>query len=90
MCAEDKAVYEIRVRGILDDRWSEWFDGMTVSSDASGETTLSGPVPDQAALHGLIARVRDLGMPLLSVRKRDTDRPVYEPAADRRDTDTKE
>lgn len=91
MCAEDAAVYEIRVGGILDDRWSECFDGMTLSSDdASGETTLSGSVPDQAALHGLIARVRDLGMPLLSVRQRDTDRPVHQPAPDRRDTDTKE
>ncbi len=71
MCAEDAEVYEIRVKGVLDTRWSEWFDGMTVSSDdVSGETTLSGPVADQAALHGLLAKVRDLGLPLLSVYRR--------------------
>ena len=66
-------IYEIRVKGVLDGRWSEWFDGMTVSA-SNDETTLSGPVADQAALHGLLARVRDLGVPLLSVRRRDTSR----------------
>ena len=76
MCISDAAVYEIRIKGVLDDRWSEWFDGMTLSSDdASGQTTLSGPVADQAALHGLLAKVRDLGMPLLSVRRQDPQRP---------------
>ena len=85
------AIYEIRLRGVLDERWSELFEGMTVSGDdASGETTLSGPVADQAALHGLLARVRDLGLPLLSVRQRETDRAVHKPAAERHDNDTKE
>jgi hypothetical protein len=74
MRAEDAAIYEIRVKGVLDSRWSEWFDGMTlISDDASGEMTLSGPVADQAALHGLLAKVRDLGLPLLSVCRRDPE-----------------
>ncbi len=71
MCVNDAAIYEIRVKGVLDGRWSEWFDGMTVSSDASGETTLTGPVADQAALHGLLTKVRDLGIPLVSVRRQE-------------------
>ncbi len=76
MSDECGAVYEIRVKGVLDGRWSEWFDGMTISSRANGETTLSGPVADQAALHGLLARVRDLGVSLVSVRRRDADFPA--------------
>lgn len=67
---EGNEVYEIRVQGVLDSRWSEWFDGMIIRTSEKGETTLSGPVADQAALHGLIAKVRDLGLPLLSVRRR--------------------
>jgi hypothetical protein len=61
--------YEIRVRGVLDRHWSGWFDGLQVSSDAPGQTLIAGPVVDQAALHGLLAKVRDLGLPLLSVRQ---------------------
>lgn len=91
MGVKDAAVYEIRVKGVLDDRWSGWFDGMAVSSDdASGETTLSGPVADQAALHGLLVRVRDLGLPLLSVRQRYTHRSVHQPGARRPGADRKE
>jgi hypothetical protein len=63
------ARYEIRVRGVLDRHWSGWFDGLQVSSDAPGQTVIAGPVADQAALHGLLAKVRDLGLPLLSVRQ---------------------
>jgi hypothetical protein len=66
-------LYEIRVRGVLDGRWSAWFDGLEVSSDQAGQTRISGPVADQAALHGLLAKVRDLGLPLLSVRRIDPD-----------------
>jgi hypothetical protein len=65
---ESPTYYEIRVAGELDARWSAWFDGLEVTSDESGETTLAGPVVDQAALHGLLAKVRDLGLKLLSVR----------------------
>jgi hypothetical protein len=61
------ARYEIRVKGSLEPRWSEWFDGFRLVQHADGETTLSGQVADQPALHGLLAKVRDLGLPLLSV-----------------------
>ena len=61
--------YELTVDGILDKRWSDWFDGMQLTSDADGQTTIAGPVADQAALHGLLAKVRDLGLPLVSVRR---------------------
>jgi hypothetical protein len=67
--ADRPADYEVRVRGVLDGRWSGWFDGLEVSSDVPGQTLIAGPVADQAALHGLLARVRDLGLPLLSVRR---------------------
>jgi hypothetical protein len=73
MRADDAQIYEIRVRGALDEHWSEWFDGMSLSSDdTSGETTLSGSIADQAALHGLLSKVRDLGLPLLAVRRLDS------------------
>jgi hypothetical protein len=65
--------YEIRVKGVLDSRWSAWFDGLRVAGDDRGETVLVGPVTDQAALHGLLAKVRDLGLPLRSVRQLDPD-----------------
>lgn len=65
--------YEVRVLGGLDARWSAWFADLEVASDAAGETTLSGPLPDQAALHGVLARVRDLGLPLIAVRRLDPD-----------------
>ena len=64
---EQAAIYEITVEGHLDDAWSDWFEGLTVTSEEDGTTLLSGPVTDQAALHGLLRRVRDLGTPLLSV-----------------------
>jgi hypothetical protein len=63
--------YEIRVKGVLDGGWSAWFDGLQVTSDDCGQTTIAGPVPDQAALHGLLAKVRDLGLELLAVRRTD-------------------
>lgn len=61
--------YEIRLRGHLDDRWAEWFDGLTITLEDDGDTLLSGPVIDQAALHGLLKKVRDSGMPLVSVNR---------------------
>ena len=67
------ARYEVRVDGVLDGRWSAWFDGLQVSSDDRGQTTIAGPVPDQAALHGLLDKVRDLGLELLEVRRTDPD-----------------
>ena len=59
--------YEIRIHGRLDARWTAHFDGMSMQDEPDGTTVLRGPVTDQAALHGLISRVRDLGLPLLSV-----------------------
>ena len=65
--------YEIRVRGVLDSGWSAWFEGLRVTSDQHGQTTIAGPVVDQAALHGLFVKVRDLGLELLEVRRTDPD-----------------
>jgi hypothetical protein len=61
--------YEIRLKGHLDDRWSEWFEGLTITLDENGNTLLSGPVADQAALHGLLKKVRDLGIQMVSVNQ---------------------
>ena len=59
--------YEIRVRAHLEARWAAWFDGLTITQQRDGTTILHGPVVDQAALHGLLRKVRDLGLPLVSV-----------------------
>ena len=65
--------YEIRVKGVLDSGWSAWFVGLQVTSDQHGQTTITGPVADQTALHGLLAKVRDLGLELLEVRRPNPD-----------------
>jgi hypothetical protein len=62
-------LYEIRIKGHLGPEWSAWFDGLTITNEPNGEAALAGPVVDQAALHGLLAKVRDLGLPLLSVHR---------------------
>ncbi len=69
--------YEIRLLGHLETRWAAWFDGMTLSHERDGSTVLSGPVADQAALHGLLQKVRDIGIPLVSVTYRGPE--PYEP-----------
>jgi hypothetical protein len=65
--------YQIRVNGVLDSSWSAWFDGLQITSDDRGETAIAGPIVDQAALHGLLAKIRDLGLELLEVRRTDPD-----------------
>lgn len=64
---ERPVVYQIRIQGELDSQWTDWFGGMTITLDANGDALLTGPVVDQAALHGLLKKIRDLGMPLVSV-----------------------
>jgi hypothetical protein len=64
---DEARTYEIRLKGHLDDKWADWFDGLTITRADNGETLLRGLVVDQAALHGLLRQVRDLGLPLLSV-----------------------
>ena len=67
--ASQPPVYQIRVKGRLGRRWTDWFAGLTITPADNGDTLLTGPVVDQAALHGLLRRVRDLGLPLLSVMR---------------------
>ena len=62
-------VYQIRIKGHLSHEWTDWFEGLTITLEDSGETLLTGSIADQAALHGLLRKVRDLGMPLLSVTR---------------------
>ncbi len=66
--------YEIRIRGHLDERWSDWFGGMAITLDDDGDTLLTGPVVDQAALYGLLRKVRDAGMSLYSVNPVEPDK----------------
>ncbi len=63
-------VYEIRVEGHLTDRWSDWFEGLAIHNDPRGETTLGGPIADQAALFGLLAKIQALNLTLISVKRR--------------------
>ena len=65
--------YQIKIKGHLDDHWSDWFDNMTITNAANGEAILYGPLPDQAALHGVLIKIRDLGLPLLAVATIATD-----------------
>jgi len=66
------AVYQIRVKGNLENKWSEWFDGFSITPQTNAETVLIGVVADQAALHGLLAKVRDLGLPLLEIKRMES------------------
>jgi hypothetical protein len=70
--AGESRAYQIRIKGHLGSQWMEWFDGLTITLEENGDTLLTGPVTDQAALHGILKKVRDLGMPLLSVNSVDS------------------
>lgn len=75
-------IYQIRIKGHLGPEWTDWFDGLTITPEEDGNTFLSGPVVDQAALHGLLKKVRDLGMPLISVTSIEPDQDdAAQPAA---------
>jgi hypothetical protein len=65
--SDQPVVYQIRLKGYLGSQWTDWFEGLTITLEENGDTLLTGPVVDQAALHGLLKKVRDLGMPLVSV-----------------------
>jgi hypothetical protein len=65
--SNESGLYQIRLKGHLDKRWTDWFEGLTITLEDNGDTLLTGLVIDQAALHGLLKKVRDLGMPLVSV-----------------------
>jgi hypothetical protein len=66
-------VYTLKIKGHLGQQWLNWFDGLTVTLEEDGNTLLSGPVVDQSALHGILKKIRDLGMPLLSVNSTDAN-----------------
>jgi hypothetical protein len=73
-------VYQVRLKGHLGHQWTDWFDGLTITLEDQGETLLTGPVADQAALHGLLRKVRDVGLPLVSVicvRSSPADHPAH-------------
>jgi hypothetical protein len=70
-------VYQIRIKGHLGHQWTDWFGGLTITLEENGDTLLTGPVVDQAALHGLLRKVRDLGMPLISVIQTDKGEQMY-------------
>jgi len=84
--SREAGCYEIRLTGHLDARWTAWFDGLTIRQESDGTTVIRGQVPDQAALHGLLQRVRDLGLPLISVTQVDID-PAEIPGDEPRTTD---
>jgi hypothetical protein len=71
-------IHEIRVQGRLDDRWADWLEGLALTRENDGTTTLTGPLADQAALHGVLNTIRDLNLPIVSVRRvyPDAERPI--------------
>ena len=72
---QDGGRYEIRLKGHLETRWAAWFDGLSLTHESDGTTAIHGVIVDQAALHGVLQKVRDLGLPLVSVTQVDPDQP---------------
>ena len=70
---QQEEIYQIRVKGHLAEHWAEWFDGLSLRNEANGEATLHGPVADQAALHALLVKIRDLHLPVLAVNRVDME-----------------
>jgi hypothetical protein len=70
---DEPAGYQIRVKGHLGHQWTDWFEGLTITHEESGNTLLASPATDQAALHGILKKVRDLGLPLISVNRLEPD-----------------
>jgi hypothetical protein len=70
---DEPGVYQIKIKGHLGAQWTDWFEGVTITLEDNGDTLLTGPVIDQSALHGLLKKVRDLGMPLISVNRIEPD-----------------
>ena len=79
MTTDEAGRYEIRVKGHLASRWAAWFDGMSLTNETDGTTSIRGPVTDQAALHGLLQRLRDTGLPLISVAQLDSSIKEFTP-----------
>ena len=75
----ESGTYQIRLAGHLDERWAAWFDGLRLTHETDGTTVLSGQIVDQAALHGLLHKVRDLALPLISVAQIEPDAPTHRP-----------
>jgi hypothetical protein len=84
---DEPGLYEIRLKGHLGSQWTDWFEDLTITLEEDGDTLLTGPVVDQAALHGLLKKVRDLGMPLVSVNplEHGTSTPLGTGQADQSD-----
>jgi len=76
--SDQPVTYQIRIEGHLDAQWTDWFSGLTVAQGKSGDTLLIGPIADQAALFGLLKKVRDLGMPLVSVNRVESSKSVIQ------------
>ena len=70
---EKAVIYQVRIEGQLGQQWTEWFEGLSITQERDGTTLLTGPVVDQSALHGLLKKVRDLGIPLVSINRIETD-----------------
>ena len=75
---DEPRIFEIRIQGHLSQQWQDWFEGLIITLEEEGNTLLSGPVADQSALHGILKRIRNLGMPLLSVNSLDSNQVIRE------------